>query len=126
MASRASDVASKPTTAICPVFFAAAMASTAPRAIRSLHAKTACNIRVRLKYVLEDVEALVAFQFAVWRGDDLDVGVRLESVAETAQARVARLVTRNAFEHRDPALAIQLLRQKLARDLPRLRSCPSR
>jgi len=58
---------------------------------------------VRLKNVLENVEALVSFPVCGLGGDDLNPWRRLDGIAEAFQTGVARLMTWNSFQYGDLA-----------------------
>jgi hypothetical protein len=62
------------------------------------------DVRVRLQHVLKNGEALVAFPVGGLTRHDGHPGMRLNGIAEAAQAGIARLVAGNAFEDGDTRL----------------------
>src|SRR6266540_2321642 len=76
--------------------------------------KHGLHVWMRLKDVLESVEALIALPICGLRSDNFDARRSFEGIAEAFQTRVTRLMTWNALEHSNLAFAAKLFGNALA------------
>src|SRR6266498_1353670 len=70
--------------------------------------KHCLHVRMRLKDVLENSEALIALPIRGLRSNNFNTRVCLKSIAKAFQTRITRLMAWNSLKHRNLAFAAKL------------------